>query len=606
MQLESLANELLLDIFEYLDTADLFRAFIKLNSRFDQLLYQYSRFHQFNLQFLSKEGFDDILQHHLPILSEQITFLRLSNDETPYLCELFLSCGFTLDRFLRLQALSLYDVHSLQTLDRIIYQCRTLPHFTHLYIIKHNETKLHSNIIDLFDNIWNLPKLIYCNLNGIIHTDETSLSKISVTSSSIENLFIENIPCNLSDLSHLLERTPGLQRFSTTLYSYSQHDQLTSIAEKMKEIHFCFGGSLSALKNLLGMFPRLTHLKLITSQIFINGNMWKKLLMTYLPNLQIFQLKMELNFQQRYEEIEDIIDELLESFRTSFWIEEHHWYIRCHWNPSDPYKSITFYTLPYAFNTYNFADKSSVKSTCPDERQYWSYDRVHTFTQGDINNVAPSPARFSHIRQLRIHLPVDDLFWSQFSPCHHLSSLHVSLYTSSAYPQLQILLDQSPCLYSLKIESYIGFSTRIFELTSKSIRRLDLIDILANQSIYFNRDDCLILANSSLGMQCEVLLISIKYRTIIFDLIDKMIHLRLLILQCDDNDESFLPFASLRNELIEWLQNYLPSTYTITVDPRRHSRIQIWIRRKERKDISRNGRLLQPFALLRQLFSKKF
>lgn len=607
-QLESLANELLLEIFEYLDTTDLLRAVNKLNSRFDQLLSQCFQFHQFNFQFLSKENFDHIVQSHLPSLIEQITSLHLSNDETPYLCEMFLSSNLTLDRFLRLRALSLYDVHSLQTLDRIIYQCRTLPHFTHLRIMKRNETKVHSNIIDLLNNIWRLPKLIYCNLNGIIHTDETSLSNMFVISSTIEHLFIENIQCNLTGLSHLLECTPNLQRFSATLYSYSQHDQCTSIANKMTEIRFCFGGSLKALEALLTTFPRLTRLKLITSQVFLDGYMWKKLIMHSLPNIQILQLKMELNFQQRFDDIEEIVDELLESFRTSFWIEEHHWYIRCHWNPSDPYKSITLYTLPYAFRSYDFVDKSSVKSTCSDERQYWSYNRVHTFIQGTINDVIHRLARFSHVHQLQLNLPVDNLFWSQFSPCHHLSSLHITLYQSSAYRQLQKLLDLSPCLYSLKIESYIGFPTRVFEMTSESIRRLDLIDILANQPMYFDQDACLILANSSLGIQCEVLLISIKSRTMIFDLINRMIHLRLLIFECADDDGSYCTYASSSNEFIEWLHAHVSTANTVTIDPSKHSRIQIWIRREPKNSNlpKETNRLFPSLTWLRQFFAERF
>ena len=596
MDFESLANELVLDIFEYLDTAHLFRAFAKLNLRFIQLLYQHCRIHQFNLQFLGKKDFESLLQPHLPILSEQIISLCLSNDETPDLPEFLLSRGFILNRFLRLQSLSLYNIHSLQTLNQIIDQCQSLLHFTHLNIIKQNKGRAHENVINLLNNIWSLSKLIYCNLNGIIHTNETSLSQISVTSSSIEHLFIENISCNSTDLSHLLEHTPNLQRLHTTLYSYLPKDHLTSSAIKMREIRFCFGGSLHALGNLLASFPHLTRLMLITSQVYVDGNMWRNLLMDYLPNLRIFQLKMDLNFQQRHEDIEEIIDELLESFRSSFWLEEHQWYIRCHWDPSDPYKSITLYTLPYAFNTYNFFDKPSSKSTCPDQRQYWSYHRVHTFIHRDIYNTVPDcvrlvHARFPHVRHLQIGLPLDEMFWSYFSSYNHLTSLHVTLYRQSAFHQLQILLDQSSCLYSLKIESYIGFSTGVSELTSKSIRRLDFIDTAASQSIYFNREDCLAFAKSSLGTQCEVLLISVKYRTSVLDLIEKMHHLRLLIIECEDDQESLYmyTFFSTRNELNQWLQEHLPSTYTITIDSTRHSRVHIWIDHEEIKPFSTDG-----------------
>ena len=615
MQFESLANELLFDLFEYLDTAHLLRAFTELNSRFNQLLSHHFRFHQLNFQFLSKEDFDQSSQTHLPVPLDQIIAFRLSNDETPDLPELLPSHGFILNRFLRLQSLSLYNIHSLQTLTKLIYQCRSLPHFTHLHIMKYDDGEIHLNIIDLLNTIWNLPKLIYCNLNGIIHTNEISLSKISTTSSCIEHLLIENIPCNLTSLSHLFDYTPSLQRLATTLYSYLPNDHLTSLMPRIEKFNLFFGGSLESMKNLLQNLPYLSHLTINTSQIYLDGHIWQELILHYLPTIKIFQLKMDLDFQQSNDDIEDIIDELLQTFQSSFWIEEHQWYVRCHWNPSDPYKSTTLYTLPYAFDTYDFSNKSCTKSTCFDQQQYWSYDRVQIVGHSNIDdNLSHSfsllRARFPHIHHLYINLPFDDMFWLRFSSFDHLKSLTVSLYKSSAYCQLQTLLNQSPCLYSLKIESFVGLSIRLFQLTSPSIRRLDLIDILVDQSIYFNRKDCLTLIDSSWGSQCEILLIRIQHRTMIIELIERMSHLRLIIFECEDEKESFgTSSSSSRNELIQWLKHYLPSTYSISTDPRRQFRIRIWINRTERKTLptdlifKNKNRLSQALTLFRRFFS---
>jgi hypothetical protein len=158
----------------------------------------------------------------------------------------------------------------------------------------------------------------------------------------------------------------------------------------------------------------------------------------------------------------------------------------------------------------------------------------------------------------------------------------------------------------LKVESFVGLPTQLFQLKSRSIRRLDFIDVLIDQSIYFDREDCLALINSSLGMQCEVLLIRIKNRTIVLDLINRMFNLRLLIFECEDDKESFLPFASSKNELILWLQHHLSSTYSIMRDPRKRFRIQIWINRQTEKiflvdSISKHrNRLSQVLTSFRQ------
>jgi hypothetical protein len=381
----------------------------------------------------------------------------------------------------------------------------------------------------------------------------------------------------------------------------------------MKRINFFFGGCLNSIRNLIQNMPYLSHLTVITSQVYLDGNTWRELIRNYLPQIEIFQLKMDFDFQQRNDDIDEIIIELLESFRSSFWIEEHQWFVRCHWNPSDPYKSTTLYTLPYAFDTYDSSNKCCTKSTCLDEQQYWSYDSVRLFGHSHIDNTLSHRfsllrARFPAIHHLHINLPLDAMFWLRFSSFNYLKSLNISLYRHSAYCQLQTLFDQSPCLYSLKVESFAGLPTKLFQLKSKSIRRLDFSDVLIDQSIYFNKEDCLMLINSSLGMQCEVLLIRIKNRTILLNLINRMFNLRLLIFECEDDKESFLSISS-KNELIPWLQHHLSSTYSIMRDQKKRFRIQIWINREAIKEIlladsisKHRNRVSQVLTSFRQFF----
>jgi hypothetical protein len=465
--------------------------------------------------------------------------------------------------------------------------------------------------MDLFNNIWSLSKLRHCNLSGI-QTDEISLWRISIISLSIEYLSIENIPCNLNCLSHIFKYTPCLQQLCATVYSYSFDDHLTFSISSIKSLKLVFGGLVDSMNNLLKNLPNLSHLMITTSQVYFDGHQWKELISNYLVKIKLFQLKMEIEYRENNSnDIEEIIDELLLSFQTSFWLEEHQWYIRCHWNPSDPYKSITLYTLPYAFHTFDYSNKSCTKSTCFDQQKYSSYDRVRIFTHGTIENTSLDNfsllrARFPNIHHLYINLPFDDQFWLCFSSLNHLTSLHISLYKYSGYCQLQKLFHQAPHLYSLKVESFIGLSTKLFELRSQSIRRLDLIDSLFNRSIYYSKEDCLILMNSSFGIHCEVLFIRIKHRINVINLIEKLLNLRLLIFQCEDDKGS-----SSKNELVQWLQYHLPSTYTITRDSKQQSHIQIWINRETKKTFpsdsytlssNHKNKLSQFLTSFRQLF----
>ncbi len=72
VQLELLPNELLLDLFKFLNTAYLVRAFFGLNNRFNQLIHLHFQTHPFSFQSISKEDFDVICEQHLPLLVDRI------------------------------------------------------------------------------------------------------------------------------------------------------------------------------------------------------------------------------------------------------------------------------------------------------------------------------------------------------------------------------------------------------------------------------------------------------------------------------------------------------------------------------------------------------
>jgi hypothetical protein len=67
------------------------------------------------------------------------------------------------------------------------------------------------------------------------------------------------------------------------------------------------------------------------------------------------------------------------------------------------------------------------------------------------------------------------------------------------------------------------------------VRRLDFQSKLLFRSGYFEDKDCDLLAHSSIGKQCEVLLISVKTRAPVNELIGKMASLHSLTFQCKDD-----------------------------------------------------------------------
>ncbi len=97
MSLELLGNELLLDLFQFLSTAQLLRVFNRLNHRFDTLLLEHFCAHGSHFRSLSKHDFDIIFQQHLSSIVDQITSLRLADDnENQQQIDCFLDHGFNL------------------------------------------------------------------------------------------------------------------------------------------------------------------------------------------------------------------------------------------------------------------------------------------------------------------------------------------------------------------------------------------------------------------------------------------------------------------------------------------------------------------------------
>ena len=77
MNLEFLPNEILLDLFEYLNGTDLLRAFYDHNSRFNLLLYKQFQSYRFDLLSYSKHQFDIICKQYLPFISNRVSILLL-------------------------------------------------------------------------------------------------------------------------------------------------------------------------------------------------------------------------------------------------------------------------------------------------------------------------------------------------------------------------------------------------------------------------------------------------------------------------------------------------------------------------------------------------
>jgi hypothetical protein len=135
--LEALANELLLGLFEYLSPVHLLYAFHGLNSRFERLLFAHLRACHLDFQLVSKHDFKTIFRRYLPVIIGRTISLRLSDaDHRLQQTSLLPFYRVNLRQFNNLRSLSLYHIRSEQVMNTMMIEWSHLPNLTYLKLIK--------------------------------------------------------------------------------------------------------------------------------------------------------------------------------------------------------------------------------------------------------------------------------------------------------------------------------------------------------------------------------------------------------------------------------------------------------------------------------------
>ena len=216
MHFESLANELLLELFEYLPIVDLLYACYDLNDRFNHLICGHLRTFGLDFRSISLSKFRLICRQFLPKIVDHVRFLRLSNDdETPTQIDLFLQNGFSLRQFSQLQSLSLCDLCSDPLMDSMM---REWPHLSNLTSLTLAGCYLRYDQIDalrLMNAIWSLPQLVSCYLN--VTFAENDLPTPTIVCASMKSLSIWGIEYAPATICALLQQTPSLNDVSLLL-----------------------------------------------------------------------------------------------------------------------------------------------------------------------------------------------------------------------------------------------------------------------------------------------------------------------------------------------------------------------------------------------------
>lgn len=557
MHLESLANEMLLDVFESLSVVDLLYGFYGLNSRLNRLISGHLRSFGLDFRSISQSKFNQICRQSLPKIIDDVRFLRLSNDdETPQQIDLFLQYGFSLRQFSQLQSLSLCDLCSDQFITSMMLEWSHLSNLTSLTLAG---CYLGYNQIDalrLMNAIWGLSRLEYCYLN-VTFAAGNNLLIPTLASRSMKSLSIWAIEYEPETFYALFRQTPFLQDVSLLLDIATDHPPVDEVVfplvttlrltlSTIEEERICW-----FLKTMPNLHKLTIDVTCMSADTTFNGDQWEMVIRTSLVNLKVFRLKMIMTSTPTPDEEESLV-RLIDSFRTSLWFEKHQWIVQFDWNPDETANHFYFCTRPDPFVSF----------------------RLNTLVRENPSNFL---LNFSSARLVRLAVQLHDSdgFFDVLPTFPQLSTLEVSFtfYNDSAGRQLQQLFDRMPRLKSLSVVASLISPLLSSLVTTSTVRQLNL----KNCDEFLDRELCRALARSLFGVQCEVLYISVKSRRSLGDLLKHMIHLRALNIQCKDDPWIWQP-PSGNDELLDWLKEHLPPTASISRDTAFPRDIRIWLR----------------------------
>lgn len=575
MNFESLPNEIIFDIFDYLNGTDVFHAFYDLKFRFNDLLHkQYRTFH-FNLDSISKHQFDILCHKHFPIIINQIKTLNLSNgNRTPQQIDLFLSHILSLNRFTYLRSLSLSYLYTYETIMKIIDQCHQLCNLNHLKFNSCSFTVKQMYYRSIMNNIWSLPKLIHCELDIIVERELRFClpTKISL---SLERLSFSKCEASLAHINQLYKNTPNLKYLSIFIVNSGSKYQESRLST-IKNLNIYFGWDrLLNIFSFLQNIPNLYRLNITLSTQIIDGRQCKEFITKFLPKLRIFQFQMVQNFTLD-ENLQRKADQLIKSFRSPFWTDEHRWYVRCFISK----RTVYLFTVN---NTISFKQEIIPRvflSTCPDDNlQNFCNGITDVYNASMLIDLIPSRIHFINIKHLTIQIPIDNEFWLIVPNLDKLRTLEISSTSYDCRSEIHDVFNRAPHLYKLTIvqRHKIPLQMSIFEYIHGSIRELDMLQY----SLYLNEEQCITLCHSSIGSKCEILHIQVDKLESIIYLVSNMNNLRSLtvrykepicILQ-ETNNENVLK----DDDIVQWLKERLPSNCFISKTTIYSPTIHLWI-----------------------------
>ncbi|CAF3679157.1 unnamed protein product [Rotaria sordida] len=478
---EDLSNELIYEIFEYLDFYHVFETFYDLNKRFQDLFIHSNLSIKINISSISKSKCQRYLTHFIMHQTHRIKTLRLSN---PFATDMTLLLFPIITNLTRLESLIITNIES-KYIKQIINHLSSLPMLSLLIIISIDTIKNQNGI---YQKIFRLPALKYCQMFFNILRERKHLHLPTNEFSLIEHLVI-NDQILINQLDNLLSCVPQLRRLSlNNLYGFS-HDRtltksitlnyLTHVSLRLYAVHFEDFESITKdffhKVEILRIYVRCQSVHLSNTE-YLNGNRWERLISTHMLNLRIFDF-------QHQDHIYDYKDDTLtyethiNMFNSSFWIKRQ-WFFESQWYTKKHYGILTFYsTNPYRRKYY---DLCRILGENIELHGLETIDnRAQHICIHDTNAMETFMGNFRNATELTLfetfnicrNSIVTDL--SRIIPLKQLSTLSLD-YHHLSFKKVIELLGSTPRLHTLKLNSI-----SLFRLDPASIQQNPIFSIVS-------------------------------------------------------------------------------------------------------------------------------
>ncbi|CAF1097872.1 unnamed protein product [Rotaria sordida] len=396
---ESLSAELLFELFDSLSPYDLFRIFINLNSHLKVIVHSYPL--RLDFRSINRSKFDFICRHIQP---KQVISLILCDEYVPEQVKLFL------DHFPHFKEEFLY-LQSVTLIEAGINTFINLPLSVSSLSIRRFDTDNHSKtyineILSQQTKVLTYLKIDNKDLQYLIDIHFPALTHLIIlggypyvrkyidASSPLENIDIHSLiqqwQCFLIHLYLVIDNEIRYSTFNLDRFSHCLTHLTLHFHQDIQVSFVCLEQCLIKLSQLIDFTCQANG-----SWDLIDGKQWEK----FILKTQIIRF----NFKFECDLIEEI-SSILESFRSSFWLKERHWYVGCYQDESKT--STIIYSIP-RFRIRTLKYPSTVyphMTTAPSniEQKFFYSNRIDFFSCDMNKLIAPINYRFNQVISLTL------------------------------------------------------------------------------------------------------------------------------------------------------------------------------------------------------------